>query len=135
MTNESRCSDHRARRAAFPTRTSLRRGGIGCHVLHSSRHRPQPSDDFEEVVVAGQYVAAIAPTVSNEISAEFEVVQTWVDFNVAAGSFDSIDEPEDGDPVGGAIKTINEFIDTRCLADELSRCALRQPAQVAGLEY
>lgn len=86
-----------------------------CTALDIVHSRPQPSDDFEELVVADQYLAAIAPTVPDEIAPEFEIVRMWASAIVNSGSFADSDEPENGDAFIGAIESVNGFVDTRCL--------------------
>jgi len=81
-------------------------------VINSS---PQPTDDFEEVVVAAQYFEAIEQHVPAELAAPFALVLEFARNIVDAGSFEDADEPTNGDAMSEAIASLNNFVDTQCL--------------------
>lgn len=86
-----------------------------CAALAEINTRPQPSDDYEEVVVAREYFVAIEPLVPAEIGEPFDVVLTWVGKVADAGSFEAVDERLDGDSLLDAIREIDGFVDDHCL--------------------
>lgn len=86
-----------------------------CDALDVINGRPQPRDDYEEMVVAQQYFSAIAPVVPAELDADFAVVLEFVAQVVDSGSFVEGAEPQDGDALLGSIDTITAFVDQRCL--------------------
>lgn len=77
--------------------------------------RPQPRDEFEEVVVASQYFGAIEPYVVPELSDELTVLIEFTASVVESGSFTEANEGDDNSDVALALETINEFVDRECL--------------------
>jgi len=86
-----------------------------CAAVSVINSRPQPTDDFEEVVVAIQYFEAIEKRVPAELAAPFAVVLEFARNIADAGSFEMADEPTNGDAFSEAMATLNDFVDTRCL--------------------
>ncbi|MEQ1702457.1 MAG: hypothetical protein ABMA25_20295 [Ilumatobacteraceae bacterium] len=86
-----------------------------CWAVSVINTRPQPRDEFEEIVVASQYLSAIEPYVAPELSDELAVL---IDFTVSVverGSFTEANEVGDDSDVAAALETINEFVDRECL--------------------
>lgn len=86
-----------------------------CTAVSVINSRPQPTDDFEEVVVAAQYFDAIEQRVPAELAAPFAVVLEFARNIADAGSFEDADEPSNGDAMSEAMATLNDFVDTQCL--------------------
>lgn len=86
-----------------------------CSAVAVINSRPQPSDDYDEVVVAARYFDAIEQYVPAELAAPFAVVLQIANDIADAGSFAEADEPSDRGAFPDAIETLNEFVDTRCL--------------------
>ncbi|RLE23986.1 MAG: hypothetical protein DRJ50_05340 [Actinobacteria bacterium] len=84
-----------------------------CDALATINTRPQPTDDYEEVVVGQQYFVAIAPTFPAELTDDLAVVIGWVDMIIADGQFNESNVSPDN--LGTAISKINEFVDAHCL--------------------
>ena len=59
-----------------------------CSAVSVINSRPQPRDEFVEVVVADQYLAAIERYVPIDLRDEFDVVLEFTRSVVEAGSFD-----------------------------------------------
>lgn len=86
-----------------------------CDAVDIINHRPQPREDFEEIVVGQQYLTAIESLVPAEISAPYTVLLDWVRVLVENGSFDGIEEPEDDSDLDAAIDDVDSFVNSRCL--------------------
>jgi hypothetical protein len=84
-----------------------------CSAVSVINSRPQPRDEFMEVVVADQYFAAIERYVPIELRDEFDVVLEFTRSVVEAGSFD--EELSNNGAISTAVGTINQFVDKRCL--------------------
>lgn len=84
-----------------------------CSAVSVINSRPQPRDEFVEVVVADQYFAAIERYVPIELRDEFDVVLEFTRSVVEAGSFD--EELSNDGAISTAVGTINQFVDKRCL--------------------
>ncbi len=88
---------------------------VFCNSLATINAKPQPTDDFEQVVVGQKYFAAIAQTFPAELEDDLVVVVDWVDALIADGEFSEANEPAEGDLFVVALNTINEYVDTHCL--------------------
>lgn len=86
-----------------------------CWAVSVINTRPQPRDEFEEVVVASQYFGAIEPYVVPELSDELTVLIEFTAAVVESGSFTEANEGDDNSDVALALETINEFVDRECL--------------------
>lgn len=86
-----------------------------CWAVSVINHRPQPRDDFEEIVVAHHYFDAIEPYVVAELQDEFSVLMEFTASIVKNGSFTEADEVDDDSDVARALETINQFVDRECL--------------------
>ena len=86
-----------------------------CTDVSVINSRPQPTDDFEEVVVAARYFEAIEESVPVDLAAPFAVVLEFARNIADAGSFEDADEPTNGDATSEAMAALNDFVDTRCL--------------------
>ena len=86
-----------------------------CWAVSVINTRPQPRDEFEEVVVASQYFGAIEPYVVPELSDDLAVLIDFTVFVVEDGSFTEANEAGDDSDVALALETINEFVDRECL--------------------
>lgn len=86
-----------------------------CDAVDIINNRPQPREDFEEIVVGQQYLIAIESLVPAEISMPFTVLLDWVALLVDNGSFDGINEPEDDSDLDAAIDDVDSFVNSRCL--------------------
>ena len=84
-----------------------------CSAVSVINSRPQPRDEFVEVVVADQYLAAIERYVPIDLRDEFDVVLEFTRSVVEAGSFD--EELSSDGAISAAVGTINQFVDKRCL--------------------
>ena len=86
-----------------------------CDAIEVINSRPQPSDDYEEIVVAREYFLVIEPVVPDELGEPFARSLAFTEAIASAGSFDDVSEPQDGDALLQAIHQINGFVDERCL--------------------
>jgi len=84
---------------------------VFCDALATINTRPQPIDDYEEVVVGKQYFEAIA--FPSELADALTAVLEWVGSVVADGQFTESNVSPDG--LGAAFRDINEFVDAHCL--------------------
>lgn len=82
-----------------------------CSAVSLINSRPQPRDDFEEIVVGAQYFSAIERYVPAELAESFAEVVKFASSIVEAGSFEDADEPADSDAVSTALQAINDFVD------------------------
>ena len=74
-----------------------------------------PVDEFDSVVVGVEYFEAIEEYVPADLAEPFGVVLAWSEAVLKGGSFESADVPSDARDMGGAMATITEFYDLRCL--------------------
>ncbi len=86
-----------------------------CWAVSVINSRPQPRDEFEEVVVADQYFAAIQRFVPPVLAEELSLLIEFTTSIVKAGSFTEADEVPDGDAVATARRAISNFVDRQCL--------------------
>ncbi len=86
---------------------------VVAEALATINTRPQPIDDYEEVVVGQQYFVVVAPAFPSELADDLAVVLEWVDAIVTDGQFNESNVSPDN--LGIAISNINEFVDTNCL--------------------
>lgn len=86
-----------------------------CTGLDIIESRPQPTDDFEELIVIEAYLVAIEPLVPAEISEQYTTLMAWLTAVVDNGSFDGMTDPSADPELAAALDTINDFVDTNCL--------------------
>ncbi|MFN8022111.1 MAG: hypothetical protein U0Q03_11340 [Acidimicrobiales bacterium] len=86
-----------------------------CWAVEVINSRPQRIDEFEEVVVAGEYFRAIEPFASADALPHLRVLIDFTTSIADQGSFTEADEVGDGDPVGNAFAAMNTLVDGRCL--------------------
>lgn len=86
-----------------------------CNGIDVINRRPQPLDDFEEIVVGQQYLEAIAPLVPADLSPSYAILLAWLDVLVDNGSIDGIDPPEPGSEIDEALVAIDGVVNERCL--------------------
>ena len=86
-----------------------------CWAVEVINRRPQPIDEFEEVVVAGEYFRAIElfapPDAIPHLRALIEFTTTIAE----QGSFTEADEVDGDHPVAAAFASMNSLVDQRCL--------------------
>jgi glycerophosphoryl diester phosphodiesterase len=85
-----------------------------CWAVEVVNSRPYPVDEFEEVVVAGQYFTAVEPWAPADAVGPLRVLIEFTDRIAEAGSFTEFDEV-DGGAVADAAATLNALVDSRCL--------------------
>lgn len=85
-----------------------------CWEIDVINARPLPIDELEEVVVAGEYFAAIRPFAPADAAPHLDVLIEWTATIVARGSFSEVDEVDAG-PVASALAALNALVDDRCL--------------------
>ena len=86
-----------------------------CWAVSVINTRPQPRDEFEEVVVANQYFDAIEPYVVPELQDEWALLMEFTSSIVDGGSFTEQNEIDDGSEFTLALGTINDLVDRECL--------------------
>lgn len=86
-----------------------------CGAVAVINSRPVPVDPFDRVVVGVEYFEAIQTYVPTVLAEPFEVVRAWSEAVAKAGSFESPDAPSNGQEFSGAMATITEYYDARCL--------------------
>ena len=86
-----------------------------CWAVEVINGRPQPIDDFEEVVVAGEYFRAIEPFAIAEAEPHLGVLIDFTTSIAAQGSFTEADEVDEGHPAATAFAAMNALVDQRCL--------------------
>lgn len=85
-----------------------------CWAIEAINARPQPRDEFQEVVVADGYFSAIRPFAVAAVASELDVLIGYTNTIVSQRSFTESDEVESGS-VAAAVESINAFVDERCL--------------------
>lgn len=88
---------------------------VFCWAVKVINSRPQPRNEFQEVVMADHYFAAIQPFAVAAVAAELDALVDFTHSVVARGSFTEEDEVEPGAPVADAYQTVNTFVDQHCL--------------------
>lgn len=86
-----------------------------CWAVAVINSRPQPIEEFEEVVVAGKYFRVIEPFAVADALPHLRVLIDFTTSIADQGSFTEADEVGDGDPVGIAFAAMNALVDARCL--------------------
>lgn len=86
-----------------------------CSAVAVINSRPQPVDTFDRVVVGARYLEAIEKYVPAVLAEPYAVVRSWSEAVANAGSFESPDAPSNGLEFAGAMATVTEFYDARCL--------------------
>lgn len=88
---------------------------VFCGALDDIATRPQPVDDYEQIVVADQYLAAIAPVSPEVILVDLERLQSWTAAIVAEGEFtDELEVEFIESEIGEGAARIDDFVDTNC---------------------
>jgi hypothetical protein len=85
---------------------------LGLDIIES---RPQPTGDFEELIVIEAYLVAIDPLVPDEIADQYSTLMTWLTAVVDNGSFDGMTDPSADPELAAALDTVDTFVDTNCL--------------------
>ncbi len=85
-----------------------------CWAVEAINSRPQPRDDFHQVVVADGYFSAIRPFAIAAVAGELDVLIGFTSTIVLQGSYTEADEVDNG-PIATAIESINAIVDERCL--------------------
>ena len=85
-----------------------------CWAIETINSRPQPRDEFQEIVVANGYFSAIQPFAGPVVMSELDVLIGFTNTIVEQGSFTEADEV-DGGAIATAFQSINTFVDERCL--------------------
>jgi hypothetical protein len=86
-----------------------------CWAVEVINDRPQPIDEFEEVVVAGEYFRAIEPFAIADAVPHLRVLIAFTTSIAAQGSFTEADEVDESDPAAAAFAAMNTLVDHRCL--------------------
>ena len=84
-----------------------------CWAVSVINSRPQPRDEFEEVLVASAYFGAIEQYVVPDLRDELALLIEFTASIVADGSF--TEEDEGNSDAALAVETINQFVDQECL--------------------
>jgi hypothetical protein len=84
-----------------------------CWAIEVINARPQPRDEFQEIVVADEYFSAIRPFAVAAVASELDVLIGYTNTIVSHGSFTESDEVDSG--ASAAVEAINAFVDERCL--------------------
>ncbi len=87
---------------------------VFCWAVAVINSRPQPRDEYQEIVVANQYFVAIQPFAVAEVATELDALVDFTDTLVAQGSFTDGDEAEPGDAAADALHVVSTFVDQRC---------------------
>lgn len=85
-----------------------------CWAVEAINSRPQPRDEFQEIVVADGYFSAIRPFAVEAVVSELEVLIGFTNTIVSQGSFTETDEVDSG-AIAVAFESINTFVDEHCL--------------------
>ena len=86
-----------------------------CWAVEVINGRPQPVDEYEEVVVASEYFSAIEPFAVAEAVPHLQVLIDFTSSIAAQGSFTEADEVGEGHPAATAFAAMNVLVDRRCL--------------------
>ncbi len=85
-----------------------------CWAVAAINSRPQPRDEFQEVVVADGYFSSIRPFAVPAVRSELDVLIGFTEVIVLQGSFTEADEVDRGE-IATAFQSISTFVDERCL--------------------
>lgn len=87
---------------------------VFCWAVAVINSRPQPRDEYQEIVVANQYFVAIQPFAVAAVATELDALVDFTDTLIAQGSFTEGDEAEPGDAAADALHAVSTFVDQRC---------------------